>query len=41
MSVVIEAAVMNKRLKELGYDSSKEFVNRILANIEKEKGQNN
>lgn len=33
MSVVIEAAVMNKRLKELGYDSSKEFVNRILDNI--------
>ena len=39
MSVVIEAAVMNKRLKELGYDSSREFVNRILANIEKEKGK--
>lgn len=38
MSVVIEAAVMNKRLQELGYDSSKEFVNRILANIEHEKG---
>mgnify|MGYP000053971516 CR=1 FL=1 len=33
MSVVIEAAVMNKRLKESGYDSSKEFVNRILENI--------
>lgn len=33
MSVVIEAAVMNMRLKELGYDSSKEFVNRILDNI--------
>ncbi len=33
MSVVIEAAVMNKRLIESGYDSSKEFVNRILTNI--------
>lgn len=40
MSVVIEAAVMNKRLKELGYDSSKEFVDRILANIENGKGNN-
>lgn len=39
MSVVIEAAVMNKRLKEYGYDSSKEFVNRILQNIDKEKGK--
>ena len=35
MSAVIEAAVMNMRLKELGYDSSKEFVNRILDNINK------
>ncbi len=35
MSAVIEAAVMNMRLKELGYDSSKEFVNRILENINK------
>ena len=41
MSVVIEAAVMNKRLKELGYDSSKEFVDRILANIENGKGSQN
>ncbi|MFQ9923929.1 MAG: HPr(Ser) kinase/phosphatase [Beduini sp.] len=41
MSVVIEAAVMNKRLKELGYDSSKEFVDRILANIENGKGNQN
>lgn len=39
MAVVIEAAVMNKQLKELGYDSSKEFVDRILANIEKGQGK--
>lgn len=33
MSAIIEAAVMNMRLKELGYDSTEEFVNRILNNI--------
>ena len=33
MSVVIEAAIMNTQLKELGYDSSQEFINRILNNI--------
>ncbi len=35
MSAVIEAAVMNIRLKDSGYDSSKEFVKRILSNIDK------
>lgn len=35
MSAIIEAAVMNMRLKELGYDSSEEFVNRILDSINK------
>lgn len=34
MSVVIEAAVMNAQLRELGYDSSKEFINRILNNLQ-------
>jgi Serine kinase of the HPr protein, regulates carbohydrate metabolism len=34
MSAIIEAAVMNMRLKEMGYDSSKEFIERILVNIE-------
>ncbi len=33
MAAVIEAAVMNMRLKELGFDSSQEFVDRILRNI--------
>ncbi|MBO6048141.1 MAG: HPr(Ser) kinase/phosphatase [Erysipelotrichaceae bacterium] len=33
MSVIIEAAVMNMQLKESGYDSSKEFVQRIVKNI--------
>ena len=33
MSVIIEAAVMNMQLKDSGFDSSKEFVNRILENI--------
>ena len=37
MSVIIEAAVMNMRLKEYGVDSSKEFVDRILQNIDKNK----
>lgn len=36
MSAIIEAAVMNMRLKELGYDSTEEFVNRILNNISKQ-----
>ena len=34
MSVIIEAAVMNMRLKDVGVDSSKEFVERILRNID-------
>ena len=38
MSAIIEAAVMNMRLKELGFDSSEEFVNRILDNISKNNG---
>ncbi|MDD3026474.1 MAG: HPr(Ser) kinase/phosphatase [Erysipelotrichaceae bacterium] len=38
MAVIIESAVMNMRLKESGVDSSKEFVNRILANIDANKG---
>ena len=38
MSVIIEAAVMNMRLREYGVDSSKEFVDRILKNIDKNKG---
>lgn len=33
MSAIIEAAVMNMQLKNSGYDSSQEFVNRILENI--------
>lgn len=33
MSAIIEAAVMNMQLKDSGYDSSQEFVNRILDNI--------
>lgn len=33
MAVIIEAAVMNMQLKDYGYDSSKEFVNRVLDNI--------
>lgn len=39
MSVIIEAAVMNMRLREYGVDSSKEFVDRILKNIDKNKGK--
>lgn len=35
MSVIIEAAVMNMQLKDSGFDSSKEFVNRILENIKR------
>jgi len=35
MSAIIEAAVMNMQLKNSGFDSSKEFVNRILDNIKK------
>ena len=34
MSVIIEAAVMNMRLRDVGIDSSKEFVERILKNID-------
>ncbi|MCD7893329.1 MAG: HPr(Ser) kinase/phosphatase [Erysipelotrichaceae bacterium] len=33
MAAIIEAAVMNMQLKDYGYDSSKEFVNRVLDNI--------
>ncbi|MDE6953850.1 MAG: HPr(Ser) kinase/phosphatase [Erysipelotrichales bacterium] len=33
MSAIIEAAVMNMQLKNSGFDSSKEFVNRVLNNI--------
>ena len=33
MSAIIEAAVMNMQLKDSGFDSSQEFVNRILDNI--------
>ena len=40
MSVIIEAAVMNMRLRDVGIDSSKEFVERILKNIDHNK-QNN
>lgn len=39
MSVIIEAAVMNMRLRDNGYDSSKEFVERILKNIDRNKGE--
>ena len=35
MSVIIEAAVMNMQLKESGFDSSQEFVNRILEKIKR------
>ena len=38
MSAVIEAAVNNMRLKEMGYDSSKDFINRVLVNIDRNKG---
>ena len=37
MSVIIEAAVMNMRLRDVGIDSSKEFVERILKNIDHNK----
>lgn len=37
MSVIIESAVMNMRLQEYGFDSSKEFVNRVLKNIDENK----
>lgn len=37
MSVIIESAVMNMRLRDAGIDSSKEFVERILKNIDKNK----
>lgn len=37
MSVIIESAVMNMRLKDSGIDSSKEFIDRILKNIDKNK----
>lgn len=33
MAAIIEAAVMNMQLRSSGFDSSKEFINRILANI--------
>ena len=33
MAEIIETAVMNMQLKESGYDSNKEFINRILENI--------
>ena len=33
MSAIIEAAVMNMQLKDSGFDTSQEFVNRILENI--------
>ncbi len=33
MSVIIESAVMNMRLKEYGVDSGKEFLDRIFKNI--------
>ncbi|MEG0276637.1 MAG: HPr(Ser) kinase/phosphatase [Coprobacillus sp.] len=39
MSVIIEAAVMNMQLKDSGFDSSKEFVNRILDNIKSKQVQ--
>lgn len=35
MAVIIETAVMNMRLRDNGIDSSKEFVDRILKNIDK------
>ncbi|MDD8048622.1 MAG: HPr(Ser) kinase/phosphatase [Thomasclavelia sp.] len=37
MSVIIETAVMNIRLRESGVDSSKEFVDRIIQNIDDNK----
>ena len=37
MSVIIEAAVMNMRLRDVGIDSRKEFVERILKNIDHNK----
>lgn len=39
MSVIIEAAVMNMRLREYGVDSSKEFVDRILKILIKIRGK--
>lgn len=38
MSVIIESAVMNMRLRDAGVDSSKDFIERILKNIDKNKG---
>ena len=37
MAAIIEAAVMNMQLKSTGFDSSKEFVNRVLENIQSKK----
>lgn len=39
MSVIIESAVMNMRLQDHGIDSSKEFVNRALQNIDQNKSK--
>lgn len=40
MATIIESAVTNIVLKEEGYDSAKDFENRVLAFIESKKGEN-
>lgn len=39
MATIIESAVTNIVLKEEGYDSAKDFENRVLSFIEKQKGE--
>ncbi len=39
MSAIIEAAVTNMQLKSTGFDSSKEFMNRVMKNIEKQRSE--
>jgi len=37
MAVIVEAAVINWTLKKMGYNSSEEFNNRVISNIERNK----
>lgn len=39
MSVIIESAVMNLQLRESGFDSNKEFVQRIMNNLQSKRGK--
>lgn len=40
MGVLVESAVTNFRLKQIGFNSAKEFEKRVLENIEKERQRN-